>query len=505
MGASANDIRYANLRALYGNIGSLNDLIYYNSITAPVGTDYQENLRGVTDAYLAANYPGMGKQDALYQFYLAGGSMGTSLPSTGNIVFNLKADSLALADGDAVTTWTDSTANALTFTGTAQFKTNQMNGKPCVRFAGTAGKYMTATRAGSALNTALQTQITTTMIIGKSVGTNSLGCMFGSNLGGNSYFMVIDGAQGSSAIGRYANDASTMVAPAVNAANMFVSASTSTIPYTAGSGTGLEQIYLNGSCVSSNVAPIPLPDQTTFSIGAVSNGALLAAFDAFDIIVWDKRLTHTEIFQATAYYYEKYNQTKPWAAVSKIVVYDGDSITAGVGAAGTVNTYPYKSAQSLSLSYGQWTNVAVGGITATNMYNKISEWSGIGALLGKSLRVGAFEYYNQRVLSAVQIEAANLAYANAVRAIASTKLAWGTSTSHSGDPDATRNSVNTYYDTNNASMSDAYVPIHNNTSIGSSTAYATNSATYWYDTVHLNGAGYTILAGLFTTGITALG
>ena len=432
-------------------------------------------------------------------------SSGTPLPQSANIVFNMKADSLSLSDGATVSSWTDSTANALTFTGTGTFKTNQLGTKPCIRFNGTAGNYMTATRAGTALDTALTSQISTVMIVGKSFGTNSIGCMFGSSAGGNSCFYVVDGTQGNSAIGRYAGNTTTLAAPAVNAANMFVMASTSTKPYAIGSGTGFEQTFLNGSCVASNVAPSPAPNQTTFSIGAVSAGSLRALVDIFDIVVWDRRLTPQEVFQATSYFYEKYGQTKPWAAVSNIVIYDGDSITAGVGATGgVVGNYPYKSAQTLGLAYGQWTNVAVGGITVTNMQGKLAEWSGIGALLGKGQRVAAFEYYNQRGNSAAAIQTADNAYIAAVRALPNTKIAWGTSTGHSGDPDATRIAVDSYYDTNGPTLADSYVALHTNVDIGDYTAYSRNSALYWSDTVHLNGAGYTILSSLMTPGISAI-
>lgn len=53
----------------------------------------------------------------------------------------LKADALALADGNAVSSWTDSSANtlhAVQATGAKQptYKTNIVNGKPVVRFDG---------------------------------------------------------------------------------------------------------------------------------------------------------------------------------------------------------------------------------------------------------------------------------------------------------------------------------------------------------------------------------
>ena len=432
-------------------------------------------------------------------------SSGPVLPQSANIVFNMRADSLALADNATVSSWTDSSANALAFTGTGTFKTNQLGTKPCVRFSGAASQFMTATRAGTALDTAMTSRVCTVMIVGKSFGTNSLGTMFGSHAGGNSCFFVIDGAQTSSAIGRYANN-TNFCAPAVNASNMFVSAVSSVIPYTAGSGTGLERQYLNGTCVSSNVAGSPVPNQTTFSIGAASAGTLRAAVDIFDIVVWDRALTPTEVFQATDYFYEKYSQTKPWASVSNITIFDGDSITAGVGSnTGVVGNYPYKSAQSLGLVYGQWTNVAVGGITMANMIAKLSEWNGIGTVLGKGMRVAAFEYYNQRGNGASSIQTQNNLYATTVRGYTNTKLALGTSTSSTADPDATRTAVNVYYDANFATYSDSYVPIHNDTNIGISGAATTDgNVTYFSDGVHLKPAGYTVLAGLFTTGLSAI-
>lgn len=445
------------------------------------------------------------KFNLLLRSILAGSATAASLPQSASIVFNLKAESLSLADGATVSAWTDSSANAMAFSGTGTFKTNQLGGKPCVRFSGAAGQYMTATRAGTALNTAMSSQICTVMIVGKSAGTNSLGTMFGSHAGGNKSFFVIDGTQASSAIGRYANN-TLNCAPAYNAANMFVSTVSSVVPYAAGSGTGLERQYLNGSCVSSNVAGTPAPDQTTFAVGAASAGSLRAAVDIFDIVVWDRTLTPTEVFQATSYFYDKYSQTKPWAAVSNITIFDGDSITAGVGSnTGVVGNYPYKSAQSLGLAYGQWTNLGIGGIKMSHMITKLPEWSGLGAVLSKGMRVAAFEYYNQKGDGAASIQTQNNLYATTVRGYANTKLALGTSTSHTADPDATRAAINSYYDTNFATYSDAYVAIHNDTNIGISGAATTDAnVTYFSDGVHLKPAGYTVLASLFTTGLQAI-
>ena len=64
------------------------------------------------------------------------------LPSSINgLVLWLKADSLALADGDAVTTWTDSSglgnnATQAVVDNKPLYKVNIINGKPVVRFGG---------------------------------------------------------------------------------------------------------------------------------------------------------------------------------------------------------------------------------------------------------------------------------------------------------------------------------------------------------------------------------
>lgn len=426
-----------------------------------------------------------------------------TLPQSASIVFNMKADSLALADGASVTSWTDSTANALNFTGTGTFKTSQLGGKPCVRFSG--GPYMTATRAGTALDTAMSSRTCSVLIVAKSQGSNSFGCMFGSNVGSDSCFFVIDGAQNASSIGRFDGNITTC-APGVDASSMFVMTHVSqNANFYGGSGSGQERTFLNGTCVSSKTTAAPAPNQTTFAIGAVSNGALPAAVDIFDIVVWDRLLTPTEVLQATNFYYNKYSQTKPWAAVSNFTIFDGNSITAGVGSSNVAGSYPYKSAQSLGLTYGQWSNLGVGGITMTNMVVKLAEWNGIGTLLSKGMRVAADEYFNERVTNPATLQAALSAYCSAVRGYANTKLALGTSTSSVFDPETNRDQYNTFIVNNSATLANARVDLHLNANIGVSGAAATDgNVTYFSDGVHLKDAGYTVKAGLMTTGLSSI-
>lgn len=66
--------------------------------------------------------------------------------SVSNLQLWMKADSLNLADGTAVSTWTDSSTNSFTATqvGAARptFKTNILNGKPVIRFDRTQSQYL---------------------------------------------------------------------------------------------------------------------------------------------------------------------------------------------------------------------------------------------------------------------------------------------------------------------------------------------------------------------------
>jgi hypothetical protein len=424
-----------------------------------------------------------------------------TLPQGNKIVFALNADTVAAADGTAISSWVDSinSVAATQATGTLQpkFYGNLFGGKGGVRFDGVDDVLQLG--RPTALTTAADSQIYSILVVCRVLSAKFAGAMFGASAGGNSLFVMGDGAS----LGRFDGSLTGSAGPTTG--NGFFSVLiTSTKPFTAGSGTGLERIYINGGCIISNVTEAPGSGGNNFSVGNLTGGALPSNCEIFQIRVWNTALTPTEAFQAHGWACYTYSQPTPWSTASSIDVYDGDSISAGVGAGGVAGTYPYKSAQTRSKSYGQWTNVGVGGIQLHNNTNKIGEWSGIQSYTGKPLRVAAFEYYNERSTAQATMQGYISAYCSAVRSIANTKLCFGTSTSHSGDPDANRIAAYNYVATNNATLCDAYVPLHTNTSIGTTGAYAANSATYWSDTVHLNAAGYTILASLMSAGLNTI-
>ncbi|MDX2128166.1 MAG: family 16 glycosylhydrolase [Chloroherpetonaceae bacterium] len=77
----------------------------------------------------------------IFAFFLAI-NLYAQIPTTGLQLW-LRADTLALADGDSVSLWPDLSGGNRNATSTGSFKpiyvTNQVNGKPAVRFQGTSG------------------------------------------------------------------------------------------------------------------------------------------------------------------------------------------------------------------------------------------------------------------------------------------------------------------------------------------------------------------------------
>lgn len=79
----------------------------------------------------------------------------------------LKADSLALSDGAAVSSWTDSSGNGRTASQATAgnqptFKTNILNGKPVVRFDGTTDFMTVAVNAGDTYTIFMVVMLTST-------------------------------------------------------------------------------------------------------------------------------------------------------------------------------------------------------------------------------------------------------------------------------------------------------------------------------------------------------
>ena len=419
----------------------------------------------------------------------------TPLPQTGNLVARWSADAITpVADGTAISSWTDSvngyTATQATGIRQPLYKVGTLGGKPSLLFN---GSWMDAGRP-AAVAAALDGTERTVFIVFKTNGTTSNGMLFNTSPAGGGQFMLV--ADGTNA-GRFG-------ATVPHASTAF-----STLASIKATGAGAYRTAVNGSQVYINHADPGTSGGNNIYFGGILNSTFMVNSHIFDILVWNKALTAAELLQAHAWACDKYSQPYPWAAFSDFLVFAGNSLTQGSGAIGA-GSYPYKTAQSLSRPYGTWTNVGQGGTTLVAADTVCTQQVDmLPVQLGKTVKIAAFDYYNQRAAGAAAIEATARTFL-ANRKAAGLLTVFGTSLSSSVDPDSTRDTFDAAIAANQTNI-DSYVPLHLNTSIGSEgadspggNAYFNNSATYWSDTVHLNSAGYTVLAGLMTAGFAAL-
>ena len=427
-----------------------------------------------------------------------GGGGGLSLPQLGALVAKFSADAITpQADNTNLVTWTDSIngAAATQATGGLQpkYRTNRMGGLPSVQFPGTA--VLSAGRPTALMAALDQITSNTYMVVYKTLGAANSNAMLMAAADGNGggIMVVGDGAK----VGMYAQNVPST-------GGTFMSVAQSSTNSVAGGGTVCYRTAVNGCVVNPTQNETPTSSTFNFQIGGITGKSFFANADIYEIWVWSVALTPVELLQAHAYACSKYSQPVPWLSVPYFLVCDGDSITMGSGAAGS-GSYPYQLAAAMGLSYGQWTNVGVGGITSGYMNTKApTDLAGIPAVTGKPMRICAFEYYNQKANSAASIESAFQAYAARVRAYANTKLVWGTSTSSGSDPDSTRASYDTWCDSNAASYCDAYVALHNETHIGVSGSFAANFGTglnLFFNDPHPNAAGNAFLFPPFQTAL----
>lgn len=446
-----------------------------------------------------------------------------ALPAIANISARWSADAITpQSDNTALASWTDTTANAYVAsqaTGANQpkYRTNCIGtNKPGVQFSGTT--YLNGLMPG--LKTIVDAKTYSVFILVSQVAVRSNATAFGNSVGGDSFTFQATGAL----VGRFKATTTELRGPytdTVNPISMGYTSSPTKI-YTGQSGTGLERSYLNGMCVTSNVTAGPATSSASgaFGIGCI-NDVNQFPFQGYihEIIVWNKVLSQNEMLQAEIAIRTQYGMTMPWASAPRTFHWDGDSITVGLNTPSVATSYPYLNAQSLGLSYGQWSNQAVGGIQTSDMNvtaGKLADWTNIGTLTGKPMRVIAFEWYNEKIAtkSPATIFADMQAYCTNLKAMpglgSNFKLCIGSSSGYSGDaadPYSTvRGAYNALMDANviSTNMADAYVAIHADSVIGDGNAYATNSATYWSDVVHPNAAGRIEYARVMLPGASAI-
>jgi hypothetical protein len=427
----------------------------------------------------------------LFKLLMKGGTSAPALPQIGNLVARWSADSITgKADGETVATWTDSVNGfaATQATGGLQptYKTNIAGGKPSLRFPGTA--FLSAGRPAAVVS-ALDGTACTVIIVQKTLGTTFVGLLFNSGSSGGNIRMTAD----TSRYGRF-----PQVAPTDSSL-----LGVSSVGFTrANQPKGAFRQSINGGIFWVEDTDGDTTAGNAVCFGAAGDSSFFVNADIFEILVWNTALTAPQLLQAEMWIRTKYSQAYPWTAMSDFLVFAGDSITQGTGQAAISGSYPYQAATLLSRPFGTWTNVAVGGQAMSQVdVTCQTQADPIPALVGKSTKLCLFEYYNQRGLgSTAAIAASRTCIANR-KAVANMKVVFGTSTSATTDPDATRTAYNASFDGDQTNIN-AYVPIHNNTLIGISGAAAANP-TYFTDGIHCSDLGYATLAPLFVTGINA--
>ena len=428
---------------------------------------------------------------------MSSGSASAAIPASGNLVARWSADSFTpQTDNTAITSnWVDA-VNGYTLAPSAtqpKYRTNALGTKPGVQFAGTG--WFSGLAAG--LKTNVDTKVYSVYVFASNIAVRSNAVMFGNAAGGNSFAFYGTGAL----VGRGLSSQELRV-PYTDTVTPISCGYTSTSAkyYPSASAAGFERQYINGTCVASNVVTGPATSSAdgAFAIGATNSiGNFPFQGYVYEVLVWNRQLTEAEMMQAEIWCRAKYGLALPWAGLPRMFHFDGDSHTVGVG--GTVNvnnSIPYLNAQSLGLSYGQWCNHAVGGMTLYGMYGgdggaKFTDMAAVATLTGVSPRFVCSEYYNQVAAGRVSQSYSDFqAYAALLKStFPSSKVAWWEPFSYGTDASTYSTNRGPFITNVRGGYAAAGVDylelVGNDTNIGTSDAYTNNSALWSGDTVHI--------------------
>lgn len=434
--------------------------------------------------------------------HLHGSVSQTALPASGSIVAHFDSTTIGGSNGIKFSSWTDTVSGIVAAQATSgsqpTFTSNRLNGLPSAQFGGAA--FMTVAAPG-AMKTALDSGVYSVMIVFRTLGSTASGFLFSACGASNSDLSYQADGTG---VGRGVG-ANYVAYPGQTSFSTIGSTITNTYAGIS-SSANYENSFINGGGVGVSNANV-VTGNNTIAIGGNGAGSFLVNAEIFDIVVWNVQLTPTQVLQFEMWAADKFAQPYPWAGLSAFTIFDGDSITANLGASGIAGGYPYKAAQTLGLSFGQWSNLGVGGITPPNMdilaANRIDN---VAALINKNVHLASFEWFNQRNPSPTPFNQSAAYLANRKAASSRTKIAFGDSTDSTTD-DANGDANRGPYNTAIASVANAdqHVIVSTDAHIGvTGSATADNNVTYFSDGLHLKDAGYTVLASYFSTALALL-
>ncbi len=419
----------------------------------------------------------------------------SALPQAAAIIARWSADDIpAQADNSALAGWTDSVgalaATQATPAAQPKYRTGGAGGKPYVLFG---GAQVLDAGASNAVATACQSGINTSFVVYRNAQATSFGFLFtassstGYNLQAN---LTTAGLYGSG----------LQRVP-------YTGTGLSTIGYSAGKpDTTVGRVFINGTCINNQGVVKSTAGHAVCIGGSTATPSTDAKAEIYDVIVWNRALSASEMMQLEKWARDRYAAPYPWAG-QPFRVFHGDSLTNGLAASAPLNSYPARVAAINGWPFGTWTNLGhVGAAVTSGSYvldtEALSDVDPIQGIVGVPVHLAFFEWYNQRNQSAPSPSARTFAYCDNRRAAGGvTKLFLATSTDAADPVDnvAGRATYNADLVAGYAAHADMLVPVHTNTSIGVEGA-CPNAAPYTpnfnTDGIHMIDAGYNVLAGL---------
>lgn len=435
-----------------------------------------------------------------------GGGGATLLPQLASIVEDWDARSITPQTDNTtlVGGWpgTKGISGAATMGGTPKYRNgaNGVGGIPGVQFFG--GSDCLNYGQPVAIKAAIDSRNYTRINIFRTVGTPGFGCI--ASYGGNDTgsFDFGDGLV-AGRFGAAANGSNIPYPEQTTFGFLSVVPNTS---FNLNAIPGVERVGLNGSTLASYVGSSVSAAMGTgvMAFGNVISGSGVPWTGVLTrSLIWSVVLTPTEVMQAYKALAIIYGQTLKYSLRADYKVFDGDSITSSVAVTTDITeTYPWKAAQTMGLSVGQWSNLSIGGADFVNVCTVLAptQINNLNALIGKPIKVAIFEWRNQAGAAPTPRNNAD-AYCLAVRS-ANVKVHMSTSTSATNDPDANRDAYNTGWDSSHTNV-DGYCDLHTDTFIGVSGAAAANP-TYFADGVHTTALGCTEMNTKITPTFSAM-
>lgn len=272
------------------------------------------------------------------------------------------------------------------------------------------------------------------------------------------------------------------------------------------------QVFTNGvemPVVRAKTLPGAMLSKSAFSLGGIGNAVTYIASwsgGIADTVYWNYALSDDE-----RWYWEKTLGAKYAITVSqhariprRTLIFDGDSITAGAGAA---TPYPTQLLNTIGLATNDWINVAVSAQTTTNCLADFDDqmWP-YGANSADPIYI-IFAGTNDLKLGGTAADTwqriqdlAALAHLRRLKVVQLTILP----RSDAGTPgsfEADRQTINTNI-RNNSGLFDAIADVGNDATIGQ--AGDETNGTYYQDLVHLTTAGNAIIATIVQTALNGL-